>query len=141
MRGVAMSEQEIVLQEEINDLIVSAYKNDANDKELIVTLDGAIDTYNSQAFEAALNKLVKMDYLHFVFGCAKLNYISSMGIGVFMNLLDALKKKNGTVVLAEVQELVNKVFDNLGFTIFFEFKERLNDGRKPGRTTNAKQPE
>ncbi|RPJ06739.1 MAG: anti-sigma factor antagonist [Spirochaetaceae bacterium] len=126
-----MSDQQIVLQEEINDLVITAYKNNANDKELIIALDGAIDTYNSQAFEAALNKLLELGHIHLVFSCNKLSYISSMGIGVFLNLLTTVKKRTGSIVFTEMQELVVKVFENLGFSIFFEFKERLNDGHKP----------
>jgi anti-anti-sigma factor len=119
-----MDQKEIILNEEINELTVSAYKTNAA-KELFVLLDGSIDSYNAQDFEALLNKLLESGQAHIVFGCAKLNYISSMGIGVFMNFLTAVKKKEGSLLFAEVQEPVKRVFDNLGFSMFFTFKEKL----------------
>jgi anti-anti-sigma factor len=119
-----MSQKEIILNEEINDVTVSAYKTD-DAQELIVLIEGSIDSYNAQEFEAALKKLLEAGHANIIFGCAKLNYISSMGIGVFMNFLTAVKRKNGSILFAEVQAPVKKVFDNLGFSMFFTFKDKI----------------
>jgi len=117
-----MNERELVLKEEIDNLIITAYKNDAEANEVIIVLDGAIDTYNSQLFEKFLNDLIKSGYIYFSFLCAKLNYISSMGIGMFINLLANLTKKTGKITFLDVQEKVYNVFNNLGFVKFFNFK-------------------
>ncbi len=118
-----MNQREIVLQEEISDLVIHASKTDSAAKELIITLNGSIDSYNSQEFETILKKLTDSGHINMVFACAQLNYISSMGMGAFMNLLSALKKKGGSIIFSEVQEPVKRVFDHLGFSMFFTFRE------------------
>jgi anti-sigma B factor antagonist len=120
-----MSQREIVLQEEINDLVICASKAEPAAKELVISLDGSIDSYNAQDFETSLKKLTEAGHVNLIFACARLNYISSMGMGVFMNMLSSVKKKNGSILFVEVQEPVKKVFDHLGFSMFFTFKDTL----------------
>jgi anti-sigma B factor antagonist len=119
-----MSEPKVILDQTIRDLAVKAYKKDPAGNVIIV-LEGAIESYNSNDFEEILKMLVAAGHLNLVFACSKLNYVSSIGIGVFMNLLTTIKKKNGSIVFAEVQEPVARVFDNLGFSVFFTFQDKL----------------
>jgi len=119
---MTMSENETILEEEIENLSIKAHKNDAQDKGLIIILDGAIDTYNAQLLENILSKLIKDRYINLTFLCSKLNYISSMGIGIFTNLLGTLCKMNGAFIFSEVQEKVYSVFNSLSFVKFFTFK-------------------
>jgi anti-sigma B factor antagonist len=114
----------VILEQSIKDLTLKAYKKQPGD-ELVVILDGAIESYNSAAFEEILKKLAAEGHLNFVFACAKLSYVSSIGIGIFMNMLSGLKKKNGSIVFAEVPEAVARVFDNLGFSVFFTFRDSV----------------
>ncbi len=120
-----MSEPKLILEQSIRDLALKAYQK-TEGGDVIVDLDGAIESYNANDFEEILKMIVAAGHLKLVFACAKLTYVSSIGIGVFMNLLTAIKKKNGSVVFAEVQESVARVFDNLGFSVFFTFRDKLD---------------
>jgi len=119
-----MSEGELILEQSIRDLAVRAYKRPPD--EVVISLDGAIESYNANDFEEILKMIVAAGHLKLVFACAKLTYVSSIGIGVFMNLLTTTKKKNGSMVFAEVPESVARVFDNLGFSVFFTFRDKLD---------------
>ena len=118
-----MDGMKTIFEGEIENLVIKAIQQNEKENHLMIALSGAIDTYNSQQFEAILNKLIQSEYNNITFSCSMLNYISSMGIGVFMNMLSKLKKINGTITFSKVQDSVYRVFENLGFANFFIFKE------------------
>jgi anti-sigma B factor antagonist len=119
-----MKREQENMREEIDNLIIDSRRADDPAAELVITLDGSIDSYNSQEFETIMKKLMASWQGVMVFECGLLNYISSMGIGIFMNMLSAVKKTNGSIIFENVQKPVKKVFDNLGFSIFFTFRDK-----------------
>jgi anti-sigma B factor antagonist len=119
-----MSDPNTNLEENIKNLVIRTRPHETTD-ELVIGLTGSVESYNAQEFETVLKKIVEQGRLRLVFDCARLDYVSSIGIGVFMNLLSSVKKKNGTVVFAAVPEAVARIFDNLGFTVFFTFREKV----------------
>jgi len=97
------------------------------DGSLILGLTGSIDTYNSTYFQKCIHKLVEAGFMHLIFNCAGLNYVSSTGIGSFTSFLKALKPKGGDLVLFEIQPKVFEVFQLLGFSQFFVIKNNLEE--------------
>jgi anti-sigma B factor antagonist len=93
--------------------------------ELVVGLKGAVDSYNAEDLKTTLKKITAEGHTRIVFDCAALSYVSSIGIGVFMNLLSEIKKAKGSVVFAAVPDAIARIFDNLGFTVFFSFREKV----------------
>jgi anti-sigma B factor antagonist len=119
-----MSEQKYLFEETIKNLMVRGRPQETTG-ELVLSLEGSIESYNAQEFEALLKKITGQGHLRLVFDSSRLAYVSSIGIGVFMNLLTSLKKQNGSIVFAAVPEAIARVFENLGFTVFFTFRDKV----------------
>lgn len=97
------------------------------EKCIIVNLTGYVDTYNSSYFQKQIEKIINAGYIRIILSCYNLNYVSSTGIGYFTEFLKSVKSSGGDVVLVNVQPKVIEVFQLLGFSQFFVFKENIND--------------
>lgn len=83
-----------------------------NEGELIVALDGRLDTVTAPELESFLaQNYAGISAL--TFDCEKLSYISSAGLRV---LLTAHKRMKGTMKLTNVCEIVMEVFEITGFS-------------------------
>ena len=94
---------------------------------LILTLEGYINTYNSNNFQKRIQMAIEADFIRLIFNCSGLNYVSSTGIGSFTAFLKAVKPFGGDLVLLELQPKVFEVFQLLGFSQFFTIKKTLED--------------
>jgi anti-anti-sigma factor len=94
---------------------------------LVLTLNGYIDTYNSNYFQKRINKTIEAGFVRLIFHCGGLNYVSSTGIGSFTTFLKAVKPKGGDLILLEIHPKVYEVFQLLGFSRFFQIKDNLDD--------------
>jgi anti-sigma B factor antagonist len=82
-----------------------------NEGDLLVVLDGRLDTTTAPKLESFLND--RYDSIStLVVDCEKLAYISSAGLRV---LLSAQKRTKGAMKLINVCELVMEVFEMTGF--------------------------
>ena len=87
-----------------------------NNGELIVMIDGRLDTVTAPELESFLGKQYEgTDSL--TFDCEKLIYISSAGLRV---LLTAHKRIKGAMKLTHVNELVMEVLEMTGFADIWE---------------------
>ena len=82
-----------------------------NDGELIVAVDGRLDTITAPELESFLGKNYEA-VTSLTFDCEKLSYISSAGLRV---LLTAHKRMRGEMKLTNVSELVMEVLEMTGF--------------------------
>ena len=82
-----------------------------NDGELIVSLDGRLDTTTAPELESFLVGNYE-GVTSLTFDCEKLAYISSAGLRV---LLTAHKRMKGAMKLINVSELVMEVLEMTGF--------------------------
>ena len=86
------------------------------DGELIVSIDGRLDTITAPELESFLcSNYIGVTSL--VFDCEKLMYISSAGLRV---LLTAHKRMKGEMKLTNVGELVMEVLEMTGFADILE---------------------
>ena len=84
-----------------------------NGNELVIALEGRLDTMTSPELEAELNQsLAGADSLTLDF--SKLDYISSAGLRVLLSAHKAMSAKGGMKV-THVNEVVQEVFDVTGF--------------------------
>ena len=85
-----------------------------NEKELILSVEGRIDTITSQELDEEINnELGKFDSLNLDF--ADLKYISSAGLRVLIATQKKLKAENIPFVIKNVNETVNEIFRMSGF--------------------------
>ena len=82
-----------------------------NSGELIVSLDGRLDTTTAPELEGFLAKNYD-GVTALTFECEKLAYVSSAGLRV---LLGAHKRMKGAMKLTNVNELVMEVLEMTGF--------------------------
>ena len=81
------------------------------DGELVVMVDGRLDTITAPELESFLGKNYE-GVTSLTFDCEKLSYISSAGLRV---LLTAHKRMKGAMKLTSVNELVLEVLEMTGF--------------------------
>ena len=90
--------------------------------ELIAILEGRLDTSVSAQTEQELQPLYDCQDKNIVFDCSKLEYISSSGLRIFLNVLKTTKARGGHVFIMGMNADINKIFAMTGFTNLFEFR-------------------
>lgn len=86
----------------------------------ILALDGYLDAHTAPQFENAIHDEMQAGHHRIVVDCAKLTYISSAGLGVFMSFIEELREVGGDIKLAAIVPKVYQVFEVLGFTALFD---------------------
>ena len=100
---------------------------DGFESACVVHLDGFIDTYNSSFFQTKVTKVIAFNYKALIFDCPNLSYVSSTGIGAFINLWKAIRLQGGNFVFLNVQSKVMEVFQLLGFSKSFTFANTMDE--------------
>ena len=85
-----------------------------NDKNLVVALDGRLDTTTSPNLEEEL-KATLPSVENLVFDLTKLEYISSAGLRVLLSAQKTMNKQ-GSMVVKNVSEEVKEIFEVTGFS-------------------------
>jgi anti-sigma B factor antagonist len=86
----------------------------------VISLNGYIDSYNSQYFQNTLMSLITEGDKNLIIDAGLLSYVSSAGIGAFMALSRKLDDNDGNLIIANLNTKVLEVFNLLGFTSFFK---------------------
>lgn len=83
-------------------------KMDRNDKELVITLEGKLNTFTSQELDKQMDgKLNGVERL--VFDFAELSYISSAGLRILMEAAQIMDDQ-GEMIIRHINEPVRDVF-------------------------------
>jgi anti-sigma B factor antagonist len=90
-------------------------------------LAGYIDTYNAGKFATEVMKVIALGSYKLLFDLSKVSYISSFGIGVFIDFMRKVKKHGGDVALLNPQRNVEEVFSLLGFAEFLNLMHSTKD--------------
>ena len=85
-----------------------------NDKNLVVALDGRLDTTTSPNLEEEL-KVTLPSVEDLVFDLTKLEYISSAGLRVLLSAQKTMNKQ-GSMVVKNVSEEVKEILEVTGFS-------------------------
>lgn len=93
----------------------------------VVEVEGFLDAYTVAELEEAFNQLIKDKKFKLIVNLAKLDYISSAGLGTFMGVIDEIRDNNGDIVLTNLSPKIYKVFDLLGFSELFEVVDNEKD--------------
>ncbi len=84
-----------------------------DDKELLIKLDGKLDTNTSADLDAKMSELAGMEKV--VIDMEKLDYISSAGLRVLLSM-QKIMNKQGKMTLKNVCENVMDIFEVTGFS-------------------------
>lgn len=88
---------------------------EVNGKDLKVTLTGRLDTTTAPELEAELSKYNDATE-NVVLDFATLDYISSAGLRVLLGEQKEMNKKGGSLVVKNVNDTINEVFEITGFS-------------------------
>jgi anti-sigma B factor antagonist len=96
--------------------------------KLIVVLKGVIDTYNSNLCMAAMVGLAELELSKIiVIDLLGINYVSSTGIGQFLEIQKSCAKHHTDLYFLRAQDKVKDVFKLLGFEQFLNFISSVAD--------------
>jgi anti-sigma B factor antagonist len=92
----------------------------------ILALDGYLDAHTAPQFEQAIEEEYHAGRNRMVVDCAKLTYISSAGLGVFMSFIEEIRTAGGDIKLAGIVPKVYQVFEVLGFPALFDILDDVD---------------
>ena len=86
-----------------------------NSSTALIEIDGPLNSETSSDFEEYLSKLCDNGIIYLVINSAKLNFISSEGIGAVMLLHRKISAINGAAVFFNLSREISLLFHLLGF--------------------------
>ena len=72
----------------------------------VITVVGSVDSADSGAFLDFLNELIDAGYIRLVIDLSSMDFISSMGLGVFVRTYTRLREAGGFLRLAGPEPLI-----------------------------------
>lgn len=84
------------------------------ENELLIGLSGSLDTETAPQLQEQFDDIEKIESIHLEF--ANLEYVSSAGLRVLLNVAKQMKKKDGKLVLHNVNSDIMDVFIITGFS-------------------------
>lgn len=92
------------------------------DGNLVAVFEGRLDTAAAIKTEQEVRPLYDNVDHDIVLDCTAMEYISSSGLRIFLNILKNMKPKGRHVYIQGISKELRTVFDMTGFTNLFEFK-------------------
>lgn len=96
----------------------------------VITIDGEIDASSSIELDTAISEAIKSGERKIIVDCAKLNYISSAGLGVFMSYLEDFEEQGIKIALYEMNDKVKSVFEILGLVDLIDIVPTKEEAEK-----------
>jgi anti-sigma B factor antagonist len=94
-----------------------------NDKVVIIEIEGRLDTTNYNQLEKKILENIESNNKNLLIDCAKMDYVSSSGLRIFLMALKKITSLNGKFVLCGLQENIAEIFEISGFTSIFQIFE------------------
>lgn len=86
----------------------------------VVALEGRLDTTNYTVFETGINNLLNEHPVNLILDCSKLDYVSSSGLRVFLNMQKKCTAANGKLLFCNLLPEIREIFNITGFTSIFK---------------------
>ena len=86
----------------------------------VIQLEGYLDAHTAPQFEQAIQSEIDAGRHRIIVDCAKLTYISSAGLGVFMSFVEEVREQAGDIKICGLTPKVRQVFDILGFAEIYD---------------------
>lgn len=89
----------------------------------VLDVSGELDAHTASQLENSLKALIDEDSYRIIVNCARLEYIASAGLGVFMAYIEDVRSLGGDIKLSNMNDRVYNVFDLLGFPTLYDIME------------------
>lgn len=94
-------------------------KSKKTEDKTLIEVAGYLDAISAEEFQKFVDGMSAEDTVHVVVDCARLEYISSSGLRVFITLLKKAKKNGGEVEVQNLNSTVREIFDMTDFSSLF----------------------
>lgn len=105
----------------------------------IISLEGAVDAHTAPQFESAVQAAIDEGKNRIIVDCAKLTYISSAGLGVFMSFVEEVRDEGGDIKICGLTPKAKQPFEILGFDSLFDFCDDAATAKNSFSESSAKQ--
>lgn len=93
----------------------------------LVVVQGRIDSYTAPNLSESLNEITKNNHYKIILDMGEVNYVSSAGLRVLIDIQKACKKMHqGELLLVMVPQRVYETLELAGFVPLFKFYENVN---------------
>ena len=99
-------------------------------KTEIISAEGEIDASSSIKMDEAMASLLDRKINKVIVDLAKLEYISSAGLGVFMSYIEPFKEAKISFVLCNLSDKIKDVFEVLGLDQLIPIKSNLTEAKE-----------
>ncbi|MCU1237951.1 MAG: anti-sigma-factor antagonist [Candidatus Solibacter sp.] len=96
----------------------------------VVNLRGRIDAVSANEFDRALRELIGSGGQRVLFNCAELRYVSSVGIGIFVECAKLASASGGYLSFAAMNPHVSSLFQMVGFVGLFQVYPSVEEALK-----------
>jgi anti-anti-sigma factor len=96
----------------------------------LLSIRGFLDAHTFEELEKTINDLFEEGGYRLVVDLSGLDYISSAGAGVFIGAIGTAQENDGNIILMKPSPNVKEVFDLLGLSQIFTFKESREEAVK-----------
>jgi len=100
------------------------------DNIVLLTVRGFLDAHTFEELEKAVNDLFDAGTHRLIVDLSGLDYISSAGAGVFIGAIGTAQENDGNIILVKPSPNVKEVFDLLGLSQIFTFKDNRDEAVK-----------
>jgi anti-anti-sigma factor len=95
-----------------------------------LTVKGFLDAHTFEQLEKTIDDLFEAGSFRVIVDLSGLDYISSAGAGVFIGAVGKAQENDGNIVLMRPSPNVKEVFDLLGLSQIFTFKNTREEAVK-----------
>ena len=85
----------------------------------VLNIEGRLDTLNSPAFEAEINKIFNKGVKEIILDCTEMRYISSSGLRIFLIAQKKTIGLKGKLYICNLQPSIREIFEISGFSTIF----------------------
>ena len=96
----------------------------------VVRVSGQLDASNALQFQEKLHQGVGPDSRNLILDMGKVTYISSVGIGILIGLMNEAKSRGGEMLLVGLQPEVQRVLRIVGFLKMAKVYENEKSARE-----------
>lgn len=98
-------------------------KTDVNNRKLVISLSGRLDTITSPQLEEEINRYSLDETETVILNAKELEYISSAGLRLVLMLHKKMAKQGGQLKLINVNDMVMEIFDMIGMSDFLDIEK------------------
>ena len=91
----------------------------------MMSFEGRLDTPASRQVEREMQVLLDCEGHDIILDCTNLEYITSSGMRLFLDLLKVAKNKGSKCTLVGLNDAIYDVFDEVGFINLFDIRQTL----------------